>query len=474
MAVQDEVTDVEVKRPAAQPPATAMTVRQATALAAIGGHERFPLAELSEDAFASLLERLEIHYKRIKQIQRSQMKAGVHYGIPGKTPAQVIEALKGDGTKVGLYKPGMELLLKIHNYVADVKQTMHYGDPTNVDSPAIRVETLCYIHAGSLDGPIIAVGVGSANSWETKHRYRNAQRKCPDCHQPRLVFQKVAKGGPNKGSAIFWCGTRDGGCGNEFLEGDTRITGQELGRVANADAYDLENTLVKMSAKRGKVDGTITATGSSDLFTQDVEDLTPGAPANMPEGDAGDMGWYGDREQRTETKAETTTKPASKPVAVTSASDKQVNVVRMLLKDKRGCTNAREMDATLVELGVEGGLPGLTNVSAGAVIDTLQKEDARTAKPAPKPVPGEGMDDTENNREILRIQARGYSNAMLGIYTGRNVIQLVEGVYFVTGANELALLAASSPVQLEYLDVKQLQLLNEYLRGEVARKGKAA
>ena len=64
-----------------------------------------------------------------------------------------------------------------------------------------------------------------------------------------------------------------GGMRGELRRRRPAIAGQETGKITNGDPFDLLNTLVKMSAKRAKVDGAITATGSSDLFVQDVEDV---------------------------------------------------------------------------------------------------------------------------------------------------------------------------------------------------------
>lgn len=44
-------------------------------------------------------------------------------------------------------------------------------------------------------------------------------------------------------------------------------------RVENRDIADTYNTVLKMAKKRALVDATLTATGCSDMFTQDVEDF---------------------------------------------------------------------------------------------------------------------------------------------------------------------------------------------------------
>ncbi len=60
-------------------------------------------------------------------------------------------------------------------------------------------------------------------------------------------------------------------------------------RYVNRDVYTLANTILKMAKKRALVDATLSATRSSGLFTQDIEDLGDLAqgddhpPANHPQ-----------------------------------------------------------------------------------------------------------------------------------------------------------------------------------------------
>jgi hypothetical protein len=62
-------------------------------------------------------------------------------------------------------------------------------------------------------------------------------------------------------------------------------------RYANQDVYSIANTVLKMAKKRALVDATLSATRSSGLFTQDLEDMEPeqqprpaAAPVPPPEG----------------------------------------------------------------------------------------------------------------------------------------------------------------------------------------------
>jgi hypothetical protein len=115
----------------------------------------------------------------------------------------------------------------------------------------------------------VGQGVGAANSWEKKYRWRNAQRLCPKCSQPTIYKSKAEKGGG------WFCWANKGGCGAQFRKGDPEIEDQVQGQVENPDPFDGENTLKKMSAKRSYIDATLRATATSGLFTQDVEDMEP-------------------------------------------------------------------------------------------------------------------------------------------------------------------------------------------------------
>jgi hypothetical protein len=112
---------------------------------------------------------------------------------------------------------------------------------------------------------VLAEGFGSANSREGRYRWRNANRKCPNCTK-ETIFR-------SKNQDEFYCWKKKGGCGATFPLSDTRITEQPDGRVENDDIATLANTILKMAKKRALVDGAIALARCSDMFTQDVEDL---------------------------------------------------------------------------------------------------------------------------------------------------------------------------------------------------------
>lgn len=116
-------------------------------------------------------------------------------------------------------------------------------------------------------GEIIADGVGYCSSMESKYRFRNGARKCPECGKEAIIKGKTDYGGG------WICFTKKGGCGAKWKDGDKAIEAQETGQAENPNPADVFNTVLKMAKKRAYVDAVISATACNDLFTQDLEDI---------------------------------------------------------------------------------------------------------------------------------------------------------------------------------------------------------
>lgn len=222
------------------------------------------MATMSESEFETRLVALKQGQARIKRIKQELMEEDAHYGvIPGTK-------------KPTLLKPGAEVLCSIYGLRPDFIPTLEAGD--GVTTPTLRVTMRCELHLGDIAGPVVAVGYGSANSWERKHRYRRGERACPACG----VVGQIIKGKDEYGGG-WLCWAKKGGCGQKFPDGAAEIEQQQVGDVANPDPYDLENTLVKMAKKRAHIDAALTGTASSDLFTQDLEEQGPGEKDHTPQ-----------------------------------------------------------------------------------------------------------------------------------------------------------------------------------------------
>lgn len=222
------------------------------------------MAEMSDSEFEQRILALKRGQERIKRIKQELMEEDAHYGlIPGTK-------------KPTLLKPGAEVLCSIYSLRADFIPTVEAGDGTT--APHLRVTMRCELHLGDTAGPVVAVGYGSANSWERKHRYRRGERTCPKCG----VVGQIIKGKEEYGGG-WLCWKSKGGCGAKWADGAPEIEAQQAGDVQNPDPYDLENTLIKMAKKRAHIDAALTGTASSDLFTQDLDDGGPSEKDHAPQ-----------------------------------------------------------------------------------------------------------------------------------------------------------------------------------------------
>lgn len=205
---------------------------------------------------AQALHRRELIVEATKQL----MKEGVDFGKVGGTERPT------------LLQPGADKLCNLFGLVIEY-ETVKAIEDWNGDDHA-GVPFFFYELKGrayrTVDGTkfLMGEGTGSCNAWESKYRYRNGQRLCPNCQKPNI--RKSRDGG-------WFCWAKTGGCGANFPEGAAAIENQNVGRILNPDLADVVNTILKMAQKRCKVSTTINATSASEFFTQDVEDVAPAA-----------------------------------------------------------------------------------------------------------------------------------------------------------------------------------------------------
>ena len=194
------------------------------------------------------------HVAKVQEIMSTLLKNGEHYGtIPGTN-------------KPTLLKPGAEKLSFAFRLLPKFRPTMR-----DMPNGHREYEMVCELWHES--GVFAGEGVGSCSTMESKYRYRNAAKKCPQCGKETIIKGKEEYGGG------WLCYGKKGGCGAKFAENAQEITSQPVGKVENADIADVYNTVLKMAKKRALVDATITACAASDIFTQDVEDQVTGKEA---------------------------------------------------------------------------------------------------------------------------------------------------------------------------------------------------
>lgn len=189
----------------------------------------------------------------LQEFVQFYMKEGEDFGtIPG-TP------------KPTLYKSGADKLCDIYGIADQYKITNRTEDWSK---NLFDYEVECTL-VSKRDSRLIATGLGSCNSFEGKYRWRETKRHCPKCGRETIIKGKAEWGGG------WVCWNKPGksdGCGAKFPDGDQAIEAQAVGKTENDDIPTLKNTLLKMAKKRAKVDAVLSATRSSGLFTQDIED----------------------------------------------------------------------------------------------------------------------------------------------------------------------------------------------------------
>ncbi len=171
----------------------------------------------------------------------------------------------GTGTKPTLLKPGAEKLTTFFGlapvFVSE-RIVEEFGDDGR--EPLFFYRYRCELYRA---GTLVGSGIGSCNSRESKYRYRNDVRKCPECGKAAIIKGKEEYGGG------WLCFKKKDGCGAKFEENDPAIINQSVGKVPNPDVADLVNTIDKMAQKRALIAAVLIAVNASEFFTQDVEDM---------------------------------------------------------------------------------------------------------------------------------------------------------------------------------------------------------
>jgi len=211
-----------------------------------------------------------IEFQQQKQrFMQHVLKEGTHYmTLPG-------------ASKPSLLKPGAEALnaaMGLHPILTDAEAPTLDLLGQMFGEPYIRYRKVCGIfrQVGLKieQRMLVAQADGLCNSWEVKYRYREDKLKCPACGKNTIIKAKDFSGQNRKMGWVCWFkeGKSDG-CGVKYGPGDKEISEQVTGKVPNPDISELENTICKMAGKRALIAATLIATGCSDIFTQDLEDM---------------------------------------------------------------------------------------------------------------------------------------------------------------------------------------------------------
>ena len=205
-------------------------------------------------------QEIKAQVQRIQQVMKAVMIDKVHYGVVPGTP------------KPSLWKPGAEVLCA----------TFHIAPSYRVDDlsdgDCIRYRVTC-VGTHQTTGIIMGEGMGECSSNEEKYKWRKAYDRefsATDDSRKRIKY----------------------GWSKEDRK-EYEIT------QIRTEPADVANTILKMACKRAQVAMALNVTAASDIFTQDLEDLSDGTETGGEEG-------RGDRTQQRRGRAQTKA-PQAKP-----------------------------------------------------------------------------------------------------------------------------------------------------------------
>lgn len=167
--------------------------------------------------------------KKIREVMEAVMKNGVHYGVIPGTP------------KPTMYQPGADVL----NVTFRIAPKIVIEDLSSDDEIRYRI-IVRGVHQATDEN--LGEGAGECSSNEEKYRWRKAV--CVEEWNETPADQRREK----------WAKDRQG-------------KGYKVKQVRTSPA-DVANTVLKMAVKRAKVAMTIGVTAASDVFAQDLEDLS--------------------------------------------------------------------------------------------------------------------------------------------------------------------------------------------------------
>jgi hypothetical protein len=212
------------------------------------------------DSFALTPESVLGRKRVLNQVMQSVMKKDEHYGI-----------IPGCGKKPSLLKPGAEAISSTFQLCPKYEI-----NKVELGNGHREYEIVCNLHTP--DGGFVGSGVGSCSTMEGKYRYRTGEGEVTGIPVPKAFWD-------SRNPQILKQTANDAG-----IEGDKFGTKKDDSgkwmisthgeRVEHDNPADYYNTVLKMGKKRAFVDAVLTATGASDIFTQDIEDMPeviPGA-----------------------------------------------------------------------------------------------------------------------------------------------------------------------------------------------------
>lgn len=162
--------------------------------------------------------------------------------------------IPGTGKKPSLWKSGSEQILAMFEIAVEPI----VEDLSTDDCYRYRVTTRL-THAPT--GNFLGAGIGEASSDETKYKWRRTYSQkefdSTDFNRRRTKF-------------------------SQYKDGNGMWADKEELQVRTEPA-DVANTILKMAKKRSQIDATLTVTGASSMFDQDLEDIPDDQKRSMEE-----------------------------------------------------------------------------------------------------------------------------------------------------------------------------------------------
>jgi hypothetical protein len=190
----------------------------------------------------------------IQEVMKDVMQEGQHYG---KVP--------GCGDKPTLLKPGAEKL----SMTFRLRPIMNNNGDIIIENLANgHREVTVYCHILNMSGQELSTGIGSCSTMESKYRYRGGEKIGTGQPLPKEYWNLKKENKRDEAQALIG----GPGYGPGKIDGVWQVC--EIGeKMENPDIADTFNTVLKMAKKRAYVDGILSATAASDIFTQDIEDF---------------------------------------------------------------------------------------------------------------------------------------------------------------------------------------------------------
>lgn len=214
---------------------------------------------------------------------REMLVEGVDYGvIPGTD-------------KPTLLLPGAQKVCAYFGYVPKYRYDVVIEDwlGKQFNEPLFFYRLACELEK---DGHRVGEGLGSCNSWESKYRFRWVGESEAKRHSGWKEFptrggaisefafavDKAETGGKYGKPAAHWQKFRDeieAETARQIKRRDSKGVERDAWeidatqyRVTNENFPDIINTVLKIGKKRAYIDATLSATGLSQYFTQDLDD----------------------------------------------------------------------------------------------------------------------------------------------------------------------------------------------------------